>query len=153
MGIVRGTDVQRKLPLAADVLGDTCRKWVCLGWWGLRTSKSAGSVKVWSCDFDPVAPSYDSFLCPLPSTEVAGTFAVVTTRLSDVLTSCVESSTSTRGNKALESEWFLEYWLCALLGLVREFSLLALPELSIHTSCPPSTQLINCSAMPAPLSI
>ena len=113
-----------KALLAANVLGDTCRKWVCVGEWGLRTSKSAGSVKVGRAISTPLAPSYDSFLCPLPSTEVAGTFAAVTTRLSDVLTSCVESSTSTRGNKALESECFFEYWLCAFLGLVRELSML-----------------------------
>jgi hypothetical protein len=104
-----------KAPLGADVLGDTCRKWACVRWWGLRTSKSAGSeklVRAISIQWRQAR----TLSRPLPSTEVAGTFAAVTTRLSDVLANCVESSASARGNKTFGSEPLFEYWLCALFG-------------------------------------
>jgi len=95
----------------------------------LRTSKSAETAKVGRAISTQWRQAMT--LCPLPLTEVAGTFAAVTTRLSDVITSCVKSSTSTRGNKALESECLFEYLALCPFGTSQralDAKLLALPE-------------------------
>jgi hypothetical protein len=83
MKIVRGTDLQRKLLLLLAYWGTRVENW--LAWDGgvLRTSKSAGSVKVGRAISTQWRQAM-TLSCPLPSTEVAGTFAAVATRLSDV---------------------------------------------------------------------